>query len=106
MQEVEKENLTFRIENTDKNETEDFRYLYRVFNRMAGEVEQSREKDKKMYQTELDNLKLQVNPHMLLNSFNMIYSLAQTKNYEYIQRYSMLLVEYFRYVLRDTVSSR
>lgn len=104
MQEVEKENLTFRIENTDKNETEDFRYLYRVFNRMAGEVEQSREKDKKMYQTELDNLKLQVNPHMLLNSFNMIYSLAQTKNYEYIQRYSMLLVEYFRYVLRENSS--
>ena len=104
MQEVEKENLTFRIENTDKNETEDFRYLYRAFNRMAGEVEQSREKDKKMYQTELDNLKLQVNPHMLLNSFNMIYSLAQTKNYEYIQRYSMLLVEYFRYVLRENSS--
>lgn len=104
MQEVEKENLTFQIENTDKNETEDFRYLYRVFNRMAGEVEQSREKDKKMYQTELDNLKLQVNPHMLLNSFNMIYSLAQTKNYEYIQRYSMLLVEYFRYVLRENSS--
>lgn len=104
MQEVEKENLTFRIENTDKNETEDFRYLYRVFNRMAREVEQSREKDKKMYQTELDNLKLQVNPHMLLNSFNMIYSLAQTKNYEYIQRYSMLLVEYFRYVLRENSS--
>lgn len=101
MEEIEKENLTFRIENTDKNETTDFKYLYEAFNRMAGEVEASREKDKKMYQTELDNLKLQVNPHMLLNSFNMIYSLAQTKNFEYIQKYSMLLVEYFRYVLRE-----
>ena len=102
MQEVEKENFTFRIEQTDKNETIDFQYLYDSFNHMMGEVEASREKEKKMYETELDNLKLQVNPHMLLNSFNMIYSLAQTKNYEYIQRYSLLLVEYFRYVLRES----
>ena len=102
MQEVEKENFAFRIEHTDKNETMDFQYLYKEFNHMMGEVEASREKDKKMYETELDNLKLQVNPHMLLNSFNMIYSLAQTKNFEYIQRYSLLLVEYFRYVLRES----
>ena len=104
MDEIEKENLSFRIESTDPKETADFRYLYEEFNRMAKEVEASKEKDKKMYQTELDNLRLQVNPHMLLNSFNMIYSLAQTKNFEYIQRYSMLLVEYFRYVLRENSS--
>lgn len=102
MHELEKENYTFRIEQTDKNETIDFKYLYDSFNHMIGEVEASREKEKKMYETELDNLKLQVNPHMLLNSFNMIYSLAQTKNYEFIQRYSLLLVEYFRYVLRES----
>ena len=104
MKEIEKENLTFRIESTDRNETTDFQYIYQAFNRMAEEVQLSREKDKKMYQAELDNLRLQVNPHMLLNSFNMIYSLAQTKNYEYIQRYSLLLVDYFRYVLRENSS--
>ena len=104
MDEIKKENLSFRIESTDPRETADFQYLYEEFNRMAKEVEASKEKDKKMYQTELDNLRLQVNPHMLLNSFNMIYSLAQTKNFEYIQRYSMLLVEYFRYALRENSS--
>lgn len=104
MKEIEQEHLKFRIENTDKNETSDFQYLYTAFNHMAQEVEESKEKDKKMYQTELDNLKLQVNPHMLLNSFNMIYSMAQTKNYEYIQKYTLLLVEYFRYVLRENSS--
>ncbi len=104
MKEIEQEHLKFRIENTDQNETSDFQYLYTAFNHMAQEVEESKEKDKKMYQTELDNLKLQVNPHMLLNSFNMIYSMAQTKNYEYIQKYTLLLVEYFRYVLRENSS--
>ena len=62
----------------------------------------SREKDIKMYQAQLDNLRLQVNPHMLLNSFNMIYSLAQVKNYECIQEFSLHLVEYFRYALKET----
>lgn len=55
-----------------------------------------------MYQTQLDNLRLQVNPHMLLNSFNMIYSLAQSRNFQCIQEYSLLLVEYFRYALKET----
>ena len=55
-----------------------------------------------MYQVQLDNLRLQVNPHMLLNSFNMIYSLAQSRNFQCIQEYSLLLVEYFRYALKET----
>lgn len=67
---------------------------------MATEIQCSKEKDIKMMKTELDNLRLQVNPHMLLNSFNMIYSLAQSQNYSCIQEYSLHLVDYFRYVLR------
>lgn len=104
MQEIESDNHSYRLGAADKNETIEFRMMYEAFNRMADEIEASKEKDKKMYQAELDNLKLQVNPHMLLNSFNMIYSLAQTKNYECIQDYSMHLVEYFRYVLRENGS--
>lgn len=67
---------------------------------VADEIEASREKDKKMYQAEMDNLRLQVNPHMLLNSLNTIYSLAQMKKFEAIQEYALHLVDYFRYALR------
>ena len=48
----------------------------------------------------MDNLRLQVNPHMLLNSLNTIYSLAQMKKFEAIQEYALHLVDYFRYALR------
>lgn len=102
MQELEQEHLEYRIANWDKKESDEFVFLYNSFNRMAEEIGLSREKDAKMYQTQLDNLRLQVNPHMLLNSFNMIYSLAQSKNFQCIQEYSLLLVEYFRYALKET----
>lgn len=104
MEQLEEENLEYRIVNEDQDETQEFLYLYDAFNRMAQEVKLSREKDSKMYQVQLDNLRLQVNPHMLLNSFNMIYSLAQVKNYACIQEFSLHLVEYFRYVLKETDS--
>lgn len=102
MKQLQEENLDYRIEYREKAESTEFQYIYDTFNRMAKEIGLSREKDIKMYQAQLDNLRLQVNPHMLLNSFNMIYSLAQVKNYECIQEFSMYLVEYFRYVLKET----
>ncbi len=102
MQELEKEHLEYRITGWNRKETGEFIFLYKSFNRMAAEIGVSREKDAKMYQAQLDNLRLQVNPHMLLNSFNMIYSLAQSRNFQCIQEYSLLLVEYFRYSLKET----
>lgn len=102
MQELEQEHLEYRISDWDKDESDEFVFLYNSFNHMAEEIGLSREKDARMYQTQLDNLRLQVNPHMLLNSFNMIYSLAQSKNFQCIQEYSLLLVEYFRYALKET----
>lgn len=80
--------------------SDDFLELYEEFNRMAAEVQGSYEKDIKLLETEMDNLRLQVNPHMLLNSYNTIYALAESKNYPVIQDYALCLVDYFRYVLR------
>lgn len=81
--------------------TEDFAYLYSAFNQMAEDIQLSHEKDIRLYETQLNNLKLQVNPHMLLNSLTMIYSLAETKQYALIQKFTMSLVGYFRYCLRE-----
>ena len=61
-------------------------------------------KDLLLYQTQLNNLKLQVNPHMLLNSFTMIYSMAETRKYEVIQKFALHLTSYFRYCLRTDES--
>jgi signal transduction histidine kinase len=100
MEQIQEEKLDFRLEDHNKRNSDEVQYLFDTFDKMAKEVEASKEKDKKMFQAELDNIRLQVNPHMLLNSFNMIYSLAQTQNYECIQDYSLHLVDYFRYALR------
>lgn len=101
LEELEHHNMGFRLEIPEKMETDELKYLYEAFNHMVEEVSSSHEKDIKMYQAELDNLRLQVNPHMLLNSYNLIYSLAQTKNFECIQEYTLHLSDYFRYVLRE-----
>ena len=100
MHEIQLEHLDYRLHDTYYRNSEDIQYLFDSFDRMASEVEASRQKDQKMYQSEIDNLRLQINPHMLLNSLNTIYSLAQMKKYEAIQEYALHLVDYFRYVLR------
>lgn len=99
LQQLEQRNWAFRI--NERAATEDYDYIYCKFNEMAEDIQMAREQEKMLYETQLNNLKLQVNPHLLLNSLNMIYSLAQTKQYEVIQKYTMNLVEYFRYCLRE-----
>lgn len=100
MYQIQSDHLEFRLKDTCYRNSEDMQYLFDTFDQMAEEVQASREKDKMMYQTRLDNLRLQVNPHMLLNSLNTIYSLAQMKKFEAIQEYALHLVDYFRYALR------
>ncbi len=97
---IQTDHLDYRLKDTYYRNSDDMQYLFDSFDRMAEEVEASREKDKKMYQAEMDNLRLQVNPHMLLNSLNTIYSLAQMQKHEAIQEYALHLVDYFRYALR------
>ncbi len=100
MGELDRQEWFYRIE--DAADTSDFEYIYAEFNKMADDILKSHETEIQLYQTRLDNLKLQVNPHMLLNSLTMIYSLAETQQYQIIQKYSMNLVDYFRYCLRET----
>lgn len=91
---------SYRIPPQSGKISDDFLMIFDDFNRMAEEIQVSHEKDIKLLETEMDNLRLQVNPHMLLNSYNTIYALAESKNYPVIQDYTLCLVDYFRYVLR------
>lgn len=100
MREIQMDHLDFRLKDNFYRNSENMQYLFDTFDEMADKIEASREKDKKIYQAEIDNLRLQVNPHMLLNSLNTIYSLAQMKKFEAIQEYALHLVDYFRYALR------
>lgn len=94
------EDQAYRIPEPPLAVSDDFQHLFEHFNRMAADVQSAHEKDLQLIETEMENLRLQVNPHMLLNSYNMIYALAESKNYSVIQDYTLCLVDYFRYVLR------
>lgn len=91
---------SYRIPQQTLAVSDDFHRLFEHFNGMAAEVQAGYEKDVKLLESEMDNLRLQVNPHMLLNSYNMIYALAESRDYETIQDYALCLADYFRYVLR------
>ncbi|OYO41029.1 hypothetical protein CG709_21360, partial [Lachnotalea glycerini] len=92
MQEIEKDNIDYRMKGR-LNSTE-FEHVKEVFNNMAGQIQnlriESYEKDIERLDIEKTNLRLQINPHLLLNSLNMIYSLAQSQNYKYILDYTLL----------------
>ena len=55
-----------------------------------------------MEKEKLMNLRLQINPHLLLNSLNTISSLAVNGKTAEIQEFSLNLSKYFRYSLRNT----
>lgn len=104
MKEIENENLEYRIE--PYKSSLELEHINGVFNHMASQIKEltieAYEKDIEKLEIEATNLRLQINPHMLLNSLNMIYSLSQSKNYQCIQDFTMNLVQYFRYALRKT----
>lgn len=93
---------SYRIRDIPSETAEEFRRMYWNFNRMADEIGKGKERERKLYDMTLDNLKLRMNPHMLMNSLNLIYSMAQIEDYHSIQDFSLCMTEYFRYVLKET----
>lgn len=101
MQEIEHDNLDFRM--TETEGTEEFEYTKKVFNTMADEIKTLRikayEEEIERLQMEARNLRLQVSPHMLQNSLNIIYNLSLSNNNKVIQKFVPCLSDYFRYSL-------
>lgn len=79
-------------------------YIFLHFNRMMEEIKhltiESYELQIAKIQTDAVNLKLQVRPHMLLNSLNTIYNLAKANRSELAANFSLYLIKYFRFILR------
>lgn len=82
--------------------TREFDEVYRSFNGMAEEMVElkisSYEQILEKQRLELSNLHLQMNPHFLMNTFNIIFNLAQMAEYKNIQTMVLYLSDYFRYI--------
>lgn len=103
MEEVEAGNLEYQMDGETGSYQIDF--LYYSFNHMIEElhrmVTESYEKEIQKLQTDAINIRLQVNQHMLLNSLNTVYSLSRVGKKEEAEEFTLLLMNYFRYVLRQ-----
>lgn len=87
-----------------KSSSVEYEEAFASFNRMADEMQnlkiESYERELAIQTMKLRNLQLQIQPHFLLNTFNLIHTLAQKKETEAIQNSTIYLSEYFRYIFR------
>ncbi len=79
--------------------------LSRSFNNMISQIKKLKiekyESELQVQKATMQYLQLQIKPHFYANMFNIIYSLAQRRDYEAIQRVSTAVVDYSRYMFRD-----
>lgn len=87
---------------TQKADTDEFAYVYDSFNHMADEIIQMKfdnyEQKLKEQKITMRNLQLQVKPHFLFNSFNLMYNLVQMGEYKSVQKMILYLSDYFHYI--------
>jgi len=85
-----------------RSSTYEFNILSDSFNIMASQIEHLKievyEEQLRVKQTEFKHLQAQINPHFYLNTLNIIYSLAELREYKLIQKTTQHLVQYFRYI--------
>ncbi|WP_339287563.1 histidine kinase [Paenibacillus sp. FSL E2-0201] len=98
---ISKGNLDTRL-STDLSH--EFSLISGTFNNMASQIQDLKihvyEEEIRSHKAELKQLQLQINPHFLFNSLNIIYNLAETKRFQLIQKMSSHLVDYLRFFAR------
>ena len=101
---IKEGNLEYRL--SGKTGSFQMDYIYQEVNHMAQEIKsltiESYEKEIAKLQTDSVNLRLQVRPHTLLNSLSTFYNLVQAGENKCAMEFSLNLISYFRYVLRQS----
>lgn len=72
------------------------------FRRSSAQKQQLAVLNEEKLQTELAFLKSQVNPHFLFNTFNNLYSMAQTRGYEELAKGLLSISQLMRYLTYDS----
>ncbi|MFC5404640.1 sensor histidine kinase [Cohnella soli] len=86
--------------NTDNSE---FSFMSGTFNLMAEQIEKLKidvyEEQIRVQKAEYKHLQIQINPHFYMNSLNIIYNLAALKDFKSVQKLSLHLADYFRFLM-------
>ena len=89
----------------DKANSIEYEEVFHSFNSMADNIKElkieSYEKEIAKQEMELKNLQLQIRPHFLLNTFNLLFALAQRREVEAVKQIILYLSGYFRYIFRS-----
>ncbi len=90
----------------DPSMSQEFELMTGTFNNMVTQIQELKinvyEEQLNLKQAELKHLQLQINPHFFLNSLNILYHLAQDKQFDLIKEMTLNLVEYFRFMFRSS----
>lgn len=99
---VEEGDLTINIEHHHNDE---FRYLYRSFDKMVenlgAQIDQVYKQKILTQNAELKQLQVQINPHFLYNSFFILYSITKAGDYDTVLSFLQQLGSYFKYITRS-----
>lgn len=85
--------------------TTELENAYLSFNEMAENIQKLKldnmEKELEKTRMEISNLQLQIRPHFLLNTFNLICVLSEHQNHKAVRELILYLSDYFRYIYRS-----
>ncbi|OAS17836.1 sensor histidine kinase [Paenibacillus oryzisoli] len=106
MKRINDGNVNVRIES--HKASDEILLVNQTFNHMMAQIEELKihvyEEQLSKQKAELQHLQLQINPHFFMNSLNILFNLAQVKNYELIQEMTLCLVRYFRFMFQSNLT--
>lgn len=102
MLKIQNGDLSYRVR--WRHASNEFEIVHSTFNNMMDEVQNLKinvyEEQIKVQKSQLRNLQLQIKPHFLINSLNMVNNLIDNEDLSSAKRLILNSVEYFRYMVK------
>jgi two-component system sensor histidine kinase YesM len=87
------------------DQSSEFAFMSGTFNQMAEQMEKLKidvyEEQLRVQKAEYKHLQIQINPHFYMNCLNIIYNLAALKDFKSVQKLSLHLADYFRFLMQS-----